>query len=103
MHADRAVVQPGGLQGRTDLDGFIFEGLGARPGPDRVERLAGVGVLGTERGDRTAGCVIGPSGDSEACSGIDRFIRVHSSFLPTSTEQQNTVNTVRKCHRCPAQ
>ena len=59
--------------------------LVTRPGPDRIERLAGDVVLGAERADSAAWCVIGPLGDGEADTGVDRLILVHPSFFAAAT------------------
>lgn len=132
--------QPGGFQGRPHLQCLLLEVLGEprrrglrtargrlqgsslalvpRPGPDRVEGLAGDAVLEAERGDQPAWGVIGPLSDRKADTGIDRLILLHRSFFTplrpsqsarsasgsVTTKARRCVTDVlrQNCHRCPA-
>ena len=128
VHADRPVVQARGLQRRADAEGLLLDlvggpgraglrtpaarlkgrsgAVGACPGADRIERLAGDLMLLAERGHRSAWGVIRPLRDGEADTGINGFIGSHRRSLrgrSVTTGHPGCVTDVltQNRYRCP--
>src|SRR5699024_1215216 len=115
MHTDRPTIPPGGFQGFAHRDRLIFDvfadfggrGLGStRPGlqdcgltlvacssAQGIEGFANDAMFNTTRGHTATVCVLGPIGDRQTYTSINRFIIFGHPSIRSDPKSSGSVTT----------